>query len=61
MKKRRIVRDGYGKRLAVARPAGKSSGGRKALRSYRVHYTHVMTAMVTDKNLAAKANRRATV
>lgn len=56
MKRICILRDGYGKRLAVARPAGKSSGGRKALRGYRTQYTHVMTAMVTDKNLAKRAN-----
>lgn len=61
MKRVTILRDGYGKRLAVARPAGKSSNGRKALRGYRANYTHVMTAMVTDKNLAAQVNRRGTV
>jgi len=46
-------------RMATARPAGLSRGGRKALVAYGTRYTHVLTPFVIDKNLARLAQRRA--
>lgn len=43
----------------MARLAGTSTGGDKALRAYRTRYSHVMTAMATDRGLALIAKRRA--
>lgn len=45
-------------RFARGRPAGRSTGLRKAIRGYRTRYTHVMTQMATDNNLARMAQRR---